>query len=420
MPEIPENLTIRRARDGDLPEMARVHHSAYPGMEMTLEETVERFRTNPRISLEDYWVCIKDDRLVGLFALYTFRMYRVGKTINTGGIGSVAVAPESRRDRIGYWMMVKALEVMDQNSIPLTILYPFRHSFYQHLGWGLIGNVYLYNFSPNALPKFSEREHIRPAITQEDHEDVMRCYINYAKRQNGTVQRDDPYWYEVVLKNADCFAYYNPDSNEIEGYLTYRYRPHSHMKSFLTVDIEVWDFVWNSRKALHGLLSFLGSQRDQAENIIFPDQSRLPFEQILSEPCMPNGKRNYLLGAETAHMGANLMGRIVQLRRALTSAGNFGELNGQVTLNIRDDINPKNSEPVTIELNEGKLDFSNKNKSASITLSTDISTFSAIYWGALSLKDAALLGKVEFEGKGDIGFLSQMLNLPKPMCLDHF
>jgi len=420
MSTLPSNLNVRRARDADLPEMARIHHASYPGAKMTLEETVERFRTNPRIPLEDYWICEKDSRLVGLFALYKFQMYRVGKVIPAGGIGSVAVAPEARRERIAYWMMVRAVEIMDQNSVPLSILYPFRHSFYQHLGWGLIGRVNMYRFAPESLPNFPERESISPVVTQEDQETVMACYHSYAQRQNGMVQRDDPYWYEVVYKNAQCYAYISPDSGKMEGYVTFRYRPHPQSRAFSSTDIEVWDFVWNSRKALHGLLGFLASQRDQVKIIDFPDQTGLPFDQILSEPQMPDGRHSWLLGAETIHVGANLMGRIVQLKRALTAAERFGNGSGKVILKIADELNSANSEQIKIELDRGRLEFTPRGVTAPITLSTDISTFSSLYWGAIKLTDAVVLGKVELEGKGDAGFLKQMFDVPRPVCMDHF
>lgn len=416
---LPSNLKVRRARDMDLPEMARIHSAAYPNVNITLQERMERFRTNPRISLEDHWVCKKDDNLVGMFSLYDFSMYRAGKTIPAGGIGSVAVAAEARRERIAYWMMMKSIEVMDQNNVPLSILYPFRHSFYRHLGWGLIGRINLYRLSPESLPNFPERKFVRPVVTLEMKERVMECYRKFALRQNGTLMRHDPYWLEIVFKNAECFVYESPDSHEVEGYITFRYRPHPPDQAFMTTDIEVWDFVWNSRQALHGLLGFLAVQKDQVKVIILPDQSDLPLDQILSEPIMPDGRHNFILGAETFHRGSGLMGRVVQIRRALKALGKMGEASGTVNLNIVDELNPANSEPLTIELGNGNLEFK-KSHDAPFTLKTDIATFSSIYWGALKMKDALLLNLVELEGKGDASFLTQMFNAPRPMCLDHF
>ncbi len=420
MPFTTNDLVIRRARDIDRPEMGRIHNQCYPNDKVTLEERIERFRGNPRISLEDHWVCEANNRLVGMFALYPFRMYRGGAMVPAGGIGIVGVPPEARRGGVAYQMMAKAVEIMDQTNMPLSILHPFRHSFYHKMGWGVIGRNTVFKFAPRNLPDFPERVDVQPVITSEEYEAVMKCYHQYALRQNGLLARDDPYWYEVVFKNAHCYAYTDPASGEVEGYLTFRYKPHPWDKAFMTSDMTIWDFVWNSRRALHGLLGFLSAQTDQIESIILPDQVGLPLEQLLKEPLMPGGNQNMVLGAETATIGSTLMGRIVQLRRVLKVYGKLGDATGKVTLKIQDKLNPLNSEPITIELQNGQVDFCPAAQVADIQLSTDIATFSAMYWGALKFTDAVLFGMVELEGKGDTGFLKRMFNAPKPICFDHF
>lgn len=419
MPTIPSNLNIRRARENDLPEMARVHLASYPGMNLTLQERIEHFRTNPRLSLEDYWVCEKGERLVGLFALYNFNIFRLGVLIPAGGIGSVAVAPESRREKIAYSMMTRAVEIMDQNSVPLSILYPFRHGFYHGLGWGIIGRVKLYRFSPSSLPDFPERASVFPVTTTEEQEEVMACYADFAGHRNGLVRRGDPQWFENIFKNAVCYAYREPTSREVEGYITFRYRPYPSNVAFVSTDIEVWDFVYNSQRALHGLLGFLSTQRDQVKIVIFPNQSGLPLEQILSEPRMPDGRHDWLFGAETAHLGCSLMGRVVTLRRALKATGKLGDGSGKLILKIKDDIHPANSSPLTLDIDRGKVEIL-KQGTASITLSANIATFSALYWGALNISEAILLGLAEVEGKGEMSFLKRIFSVPKPMCLDFF
>ncbi|NQU05209.1 MAG: GNAT family N-acetyltransferase, partial [Calditrichaeota bacterium] len=128
MSTLPANLTIRRTRDSDLAEMARIHAASYPGASLTLEERIRHIRDNPRLPLEDNWICERADRLIGMFALYNFRMYRGDSFVPAGGIGRVAVAPEARLEKIAYYMMKQAVEIMNQNGTPLSILHPFRHS----------------------------------------------------------------------------------------------------------------------------------------------------------------------------------------------------------------------------------------------------------------------------------------------------
>ncbi len=418
MPPFPDNLVIRRARDNDLPEIAMIHFAAYPGIPMTLEERISHFKDDPRLPLEDNWVCERDDRLVAVFALYNFRMYRSGLLIPAGGIGRVAVTPNARLEKIAYWLMARAVQIMDQNGVPLSILYPFRHSFYRKLGWGLAEQVRFYRIPPADLPVFTERTGIKPAITREELEDVMTCYHRVAGMRNGMLVRDEPVWYEHIFKNCLVYSYRDSTTGEVEGYLILRYRPHPVRTDFITSDMIVNEMIWSNERALKGILGFLSSQRDQIKAVEYHDHFDLPFEQILKDPLMVDGKHNMTLGTETAWIGSGLMGRIIQLRKVLAQ-GKFGDGSGRITLNIQDELNPENSVPISVEFDSGRVEFINK-KTTDLSLTTDIATFSSIYWGVLSYRDAVYLGKVEVDGKSDGSFLENVLSFPKSICLDYF
>ncbi len=419
MLQIPDDLKIHRARDADLAEMARIHHASYPGIDATLEQRIETFRSDPCISLEDRWVCLRNDRVIGQFNLYNFRMFRDGEIIPVGGIGGVAVAPEARREKIAYWMMLRAIQIMEQNSTPLSALYPFRHRFYHKLGWGKVGKVVRYRFNPKSLPAYPGKQHVTPVITYEDQEEVMTCYRRWAEDRNGLFERDERVWYEKTFKNELCFGYRSPKSGEIEGYVLYSYKPLPFDTHFLETDLSIRELIWTNRGAFRGLVGFLASQGDQVRSIEYHDQSGLPFEQILSEPVAVNGQRNMELGSEVAAVGSNLMGRIIRLRKILTLLGRGNHTKGKVTFNIKDDLNPENSKPVTVDFDNGHSEFP-RNGSADITLSTDIATLSAIYWGAMRLPVAVWLGLVELEGKGDTRFLERLFAVSSPVCLDYF
>ncbi len=416
---LPENIIIRRARDNDLPEMARIHQASYPGIDLTLEQRMEHLHNDPCISFQDRWVCQKKNQLVGQFNLYNFNMYRDGETIPLGGIGGVAVAPEARKEKIAYWMMLRAVQIMEQNGTPLSVLYPFLHRFYRRLGWGMIGKVVRYKFDPSTLPKYSGKENVIPVITYEDQEEVMECYNHYGEQRNGLIERDEPRWFEKTFKNELCYAYRSTESGRIEGYILYKYRPLPHDTHFLVTDLDLREFVWTNRQSFRGLISFLSSQSDQVRAIVFHDQSGLPFEQIFSEPISVEGQRNFELGAETATIGTNLMGRIIQLRRVLKMMGKKSNLQGKVTFKVTDDLNSNNNQPLTVNFDNGNTEFLRKD-SADVVLSTDIATLSSIYWGGLRLQEAKWLGLVEIDGNGNSRFLDKLLAVSRPICLDYF
>jgi len=200
--------------------------------------------------------------------------------------------------------------------------------------------------------------------------------------------------------------------------LIYNYKELPSPDTYMTTDLEVKEILFTSNNALQGILGFLSSQRDQVRSINYHDHFELPLEYLLKEPLAKGGTSNMWLGAETAMIGAGIMVRTIQLRRILAME-KFGECNGEVTLKINDELNPSNSEPLFIDVNKGKVEFKKK-QSTALTLHTNIATFSSIYWGALTLKDALYYGLVEIDGKDDSSFLFDFLNFPRSICLDHF
>jgi len=417
LPALPPDLQVRRGRDADLPEMARLHHASFPGFPMTLEERISYLRSDPRLALEDHWVCERKGRLVGLFALYKFRMQRGRIGVPAGGIGMVAVAPEARRQKIAYWMMLKSVQIMEQNDMPVSILYPFSHGFYHKLGWGSVGRTTLYRFPPGALPNFPERTCVEPVSTYEGQGAVMECYDRFAEGSNGLLMRDEPIWFERVFKNNQCYAYRSP-KGVIEGYVTFCYQPLPPDIHITAADVQVRDLVFLTDEALRGLLGFLAAQGDQARAVILPDQIGLQLEHCLADPKMEGGRHTWALGAETAWVGSALMGRIVNLRRAL-AVGRLAGGSGRVTFELRDELNPVNMEPLTVEFDGGKPDFP-KAGPTGIIFRSDIAVFASLYWGALKFAEARRFGLVETEGAGDLTIFNRLFALPKPLCYDYF
>jgi len=417
LPTPPPELTIRRAREQDLPEMARLHYAAFPGVPMTLDERINYLKHDPRLTLEDHWVCENKGRLAGMFALYKFTIQRGRISLRAGGIGMVAVAPEARRQKIAYWMMLRAVEVMDQNDMPVSILYPFNHTFYRRLGWGSIGRTTLYRFPPGSLPDSPGRKSVSPVTTYQEQSEVMDCYLKFSEGSNGLLQRDEPIWFERIFKNNQCFLY-RGEKGAAEGYVTFSYHPLPPEEHLIAADIHIKEVVFLTDEALRGLLGFLAAQSDQARAVLYPDQFDLNFEISLVEPRMEGGRHNWILGAEAASIGVGLMGRIVNLRKAIAS-GRLGGATGRVTFDIRDDLNPANAEPLTVEFEGGKISFP-KGGGKGITLRCDVAIFASLFWGALKFSEARRLGLVEYEGEGDPAIFHRLFNLPKPVCYDYF
>ena len=88
-------------------------------------------------------------------------MIIAGETMKCGGIGSVAVLPEFRMNGIARQLMMAAFASMRTTDTPLSLLYPFKHSFYQRMGYGLIGDIHTMTVPTSSIPRFSERDDVQ-------------------------------------------------------------------------------------------------------------------------------------------------------------------------------------------------------------------------------------------------------------------
>ncbi|MBM3329108.1 MAG: GNAT family N-acetyltransferase [Calditrichaeota bacterium] len=418
MPTIPAELNIRRARDADLAELARLHFASFPAIEGTLEERAARIRDNELLPLEDNWICERQGRVIGLFGLYGLKVFFFGRAVSTGGITYVSVAPEARRQRIAHWMMVKAMQIMEHNRTPLSILHPFDHGFYRRLGWGPVGHVRNYRFRPGALPAFPERMAVAPVRTEVEREAVMACYRDFAMRHNGLLQRPEQHWQEVVFTRRLVFGWYANDGT-VEGYLTLTYEPLPAGISLTGVDVRVVDFVWTSARSLRGLIGFLAAQSDQARAVVFADQANLPLDDLQASPIMEGGRQTWHGGAETAVAGSTLMGRIVNLKQALLTTGAPEGSEGRFNLLIKDEFCPSNADLLAVSCSGGKIEFP-KTPATVPVLKADIATLSSLFWGALELRGALDLGMAEVDGDGDRSIVEQFFARPKPINYDYF
>ena len=307
---------------------------------------------------------------------------------------------------------------MDQAATPLSLLYPFKHQFYRRLGWGLVGTTRLYRPAPEALPLYPERLRVRPVLTAEQREAVMACYRRRAAAANGMLERGDAVWFERVFKNAICYAFTAADER-VEGYLTYAYQPRPADEAFVSTDLQVFDFVFETAEAMRGLLGFLAAQQGQVRIVKLPLQDAPPLEYALSEPRMADGIHNWQMGAESSWTGAGLMGRVVNVRRAL-AAGGFGPGAARVALKISDPLIPANEETVTVAFQNGRAEFI-RDAAGAAEFVTDIATFSSIYWGALRLDEAARMGLCTVNGDAAAtAALTAIFAVSKPVCLDWF
>src|SRR5688500_822871 len=141
---------LQPARAEDVEELALLWSQAFPSR--SAPERARELREGLTYGwLGDCWV-VRDrgDKadVVGALRTYRLSLHARGRCWPTLGLAAVAVAPDHRRRGLARRMCVHALRLGRERGCVLAALFPFRTSFYAHMGFALVGALHRHRFEP--------------------------------------------------------------------------------------------------------------------------------------------------------------------------------------------------------------------------------------------------------------------------------
>jgi predicted acetyltransferase len=398
-------IPIRTATIDDTEAIARLYAVSFPGIIKTHDEWCDDLQPNPLRTFDDIFVAERDGLITGTLTLFPQTMAVSGQSMKCGGIGSVAVLPEFRMNGIAKQLMMTAYASMRSTGTSLSLLYPFKHSFYQKLGYGLVGDIHTLTIPSSSIPRFSERDEVHPL---SDHElpALAACYDAFALQNTCVISRSPDAWrFAAARARKNHWSYWCHHSDgRITGYMLIDEKD----------TVTVKEFVYLTPEAVRGLLGFLAVYKTQSP--LFIPYTRDEFFHLLcTDPVDVSNRMLYGLYPLGGHYGHGYMLRIVDVHEALRNR-RFANASGSATFHILDDQIPENSTTVSLFFDGDSVRVSEEISPNIVSLT--ISTFAQLYGGYLSLTTARRLGLLD--SYFDLSFLDAAFALPAPHCLDFF
>lgn len=311
MPTERINIDLIPAEDGDIDAMAELWAEAFP--ERPAERRARELREGMVYgNLSDCWIVRVDKRIAGALRTYRFTTHMWGQAYATMGLAGVATAPDFRRRGIGRRMCTAALEIARERGDVLSVLFPFRTSFYRELGYALVGSLHRYRFHPEELTTYPGWDRVErapddgPALAREIYDAV-------AREANGLLVRTERMWSFLRAEGHYLYLHRDPRGRPT-GYIVVRARGGSPDKSTLVVR----ELVALDREAYLALLGWVSVQRDQWANIIYDAVPGEDFQRRLAHPRTRGSGAPRGLWFHSAHLLRGPMMRIVNLERVLT------------------------------------------------------------------------------------------------------
>ncbi len=383
-------MIIRQATSGDGDAIAALLAKSFLEDTSVIRVSIEN---NPRYSLSNMFV-LEDKELgsgiLGCLRITPFEVCSRGVSMPMAGIAAVAVQPEARRRGIAEALMEDALRKMYEMDYPISMLFPFRHRFYNKYGYGYVGNLMQYELSPSDIKIFPERSRVR-AFGKADRSRVKRILEQEIRlRGSFTLLRNDHFWDLVVLpKFKDAVLY---DEGDPKGYLAYELykEPTSNPGAFGEPVMNIRELVGLDAATHRGLWGFISSMGEQVSRVKFLAPADYPLHLFLKEPREREYKRIFFEYKTMSALAPGFMLRVINVRDALTRLKHPFESPTDFVLKISDGNIPQNSRALNVHVHRGESTVDETRQP--VQFEADIDIFSQIYSGFLKPSDAVRYG----------------------------
>jgi len=412
------NLILRRAEESDRIPYKNLGRLAFaPTKTLTeMEESGDRpFVAEGR----QPWVVV-DQRgdLSARYYQFGFALYFAGVRYEMAGVGGVAVAPERRSQGVAQWMLTQALHQFREQEIPLSMLYPFRQSFYRKLGWARVGITHQYRVSSRWLPLDEKRSQIR-AYQPHYEKHFITLYEKVAVQHNGWLDRPVWWWQEFFKPKGGREMYGYWEGNTLHGYVVIEFAQLEPEKDQLAVIVREW--VAQTPQAYRGVVGFLGSLRDQVTTIVWNTYPDDPFPHLLKEQerdpalTLPHFNFNYLRWFGITSGG--FMWRLVNPREAIALRPIQPGAPFSLSFQLTDPV--FGADQFTVEFANGKTQISSQSATTMVKISVEHLT--QLFCGVRRSRQLHWTGELEIEGNDALlDRLDTAWSAQPPFCWDAF
>jgi predicted acetyltransferase len=279
------------------------------------------------------------------------------------------------------------------------------------MGYGLGNKMNQYMFQPKALPRKIKGNISYLSIS--DIKSISACFNRYATSTHGMILREeDNSAFKQMLVGMKVIGYW--ENGKLIGYLAFRMK-RVEGGSWLQHNIHIVEFIYESPKALLGLLTFLATQQDQIHRILYNTHDHY-FHHLLEEPRSRGNENIFHIFQESNIQGVGIMYRVINTSKfySLLSDYNFGDQTIKIKLAIIDTFLPENDKKLVVHFQKGKPKLISTKEEYDVEISIDIARFSSLIMGAISFKRLYVYDLIQITDKKYIGLLDKLFSTEEP------
>lgn len=309
--------TLRPATHADISALADLWAYAFPG-ERTPSERARALREGGVYGgIESSWVVEEEGRLAAAFRTYPLRCWVHGRCEPTMGLAAVAVVPEFRRRGLGRWACEQALRIGRERGDTMSLLFPFRVSFYENLGYALAGELHRYRFAPSDLALSDGWQRVE-RVTGDAQKEVREVYGRVARQGSGLLERNGRMW-RFQRENGLSTLIFRGSDGAPRGYAVIK--PARATTGSTEWTLRVRELLAEDDEAHEALLGWISAQRDQWQEVVYDALPGERFHRRLPHPQRPGSGRARALWFHSATILRGPMARVLNVEKLLAPDG---------------------------------------------------------------------------------------------------
>jgi predicted acetyltransferase len=396
-------LNFRNAEASDIDQIAMIRH-----------ESFRRATEGARWTDGSGRVVSHHNEILGIGQVYRTQQMFGGKPVSSCAITSIAVSVPARNQGVASRLVADMLSEQRESGAAFASLYPSSPAVYRRSGFEFVATRTIHK-AP------SQRERPSPANADLSVEwstwnddllsEVSDCYERYVSSHNGPFKRNPWWWNRYILDKATqsaeaatpyCIRVFERDT--LAAYAIYSQTEVTGRTPFEFVNV-VHDLGWTTGSAAQSLASSI--------------RSHWPYQQAVVWSGPPTDSFAIALGADLGEVESTypLMGRLVNVSRALEKRGYPVHCDSSLTLGVTDPILPQNQCNYHLQVLSGRCEVA---RARSADVEIDVGALSAIFAGWLSETEAFRLGRISYASVKHVGKLDAIFSSSAPWMPEFF
>ena len=288
------SLTCNWVGASEVDRVAETRLRCYAHAAKEAEDYRQRLHSDSRAVPGDYLLIEQSSEAVGTATSLSLKMWVRGSSVPCQGVAWVGTIRTRRRSGdanshgIASHLMHETLRQGRERGQVLSALMPFRASFYEHFGYGIVERQCAWTIPLDILPT-GACEGVRFSAPA-DRQAIAECYRRFVERGHCGIERAPARWEDIARTNDDGFEIVDRPTagGPVRGVMHHSQYQHEG-KDILRVDSHFAEDPTAFQRQLH----FLASLRDQYHAVHLRLPADLPLNWLLKERQIPHRLVNH-------------------------------------------------------------------------------------------------------------------------------